>query len=315
MINLAEVTRQEMAAGATQQSIGTDEKGKIVEFQWWLQKQGYKSGENRIYMIKRLHNLGANLLEPESVKDVLAKQKNWKDSYKMLLMYAYESFLEMTGLSWTKPRYKQEEIIPFIPIEEELDQLIAGCGKTVGTFLQGLKDTGADPGEMAKLRWIDVNKETLTVNIRPVKNHDARVLNVSEEFLRRLGTLPKKTDHIFNYQGVRTSFDHSRKNMARKFNNPRLLAISFTTFRHWKGTMEYHKTHDILHVKSLLGHKNIKNTMVYINLEKTIFTSRNDEFHVCVAGTVEDACKLVKVGFEYVTGEYHDGGKIFRKRK
>jgi len=103
--------------------------------------------------------------------------------------------------------------------------------------------------------------------------------------------------------------------MARKLSNPRLLAISFTTFRHWKGTMEYHKTKDILHVKSLLGHKNIQNTMIYINLEKAAFTSKNDEFHVCVAGNIEEACKLVQVGFEYVTGEYHDGGKIFRKRK
>jgi len=27
-----------------------------------------------------------------------------------------------------------------------------------------------------------------------------------------------------------------------------------------------------------------------------------------------DACSLVALGFEYVTGTYHDGGKIFRKR-
>jgi hypothetical protein len=30
---------------------------------------------------------------------------------------------------------------------------------------------------------------------------------------------------------------------------------------------------------------------------------------------VEEACDLMEAGFEYVTGEYHDGGKIFRKRK
>lgn len=61
--------------------------------------------------------------------------------------------------------------------------------------------------------------------------------------------------------------------------------------------------------------KNIQNMMVYINLEKTGFTSKKDEFHVCVAGRAEEACKLVQVGFEYVTGEYNDGGKIFRRRK
>jgi hypothetical protein len=30
---------------------------------------------------------------------------------------------------------------------------------------------------------------------------------------------------------------------------------------------------------------------------------------------VEKACALVETGFEYVTREYNDGGKIFRKRK
>jgi len=40
-----------------------------------------------------------------------------------------------------------------------------------------------------------------------------------------------------------------------------------------------------------------------------------DEFHVKIARKVEEACKRFEVGFEYVTGEYTDGGKIFRKRK
>ena len=96
-------------------------------------------------------------------------------------------------------------------------------------------------------------------------------------------------------------------------NREEFLKTTFTTFRHWKGTMEYHKTHGLLHVKKLLGHENINSTMVYVNLEQAVFTSTNDEFHVATAKTVEEACKLVAVGFEYVTEI--DGVKIFRKRK
>jgi hypothetical protein len=76
-------------------------------------------------------------------------------------------------------------------------------------------------------------------------------------------------------------------------------------------TMEYAKTKNILHVMQMLGHKNIQNRLVYthlINLE-------NDEFHTDVAESIEKACKLIDTGFKYVTGEYNDGGKIFRKRK
>jgi integrase len=89
---------------------------------------------------------------------------------------------------------------------------------------------------------------------------------------------------------------------ARKLNNSRLLRITFHSLRHLKGTTEYHKTHDILHVQNLLGHRNIKSTMQYINLEAAIYHGGNvDDFHVKVADTLEEACKLIETGFEYVT--------------
>jgi len=36
---------------------------------------------------------------------------------------------------------------------------------------------------------------------------------------------------------------------------------------------------------------------------------------VRVAHDVEETCELVEAGFEFFTGEYTDGGKIFWKRK
>ena len=79
--------------------------------------------------------------------------------------------------------------------------------------------------------------------------------------------------------------------------------------------MEYHRTRDILYVKKILGHKQIQNTLKYIDLEANLFGMSSEQFTVKVATNAEEACKLVEVGFEYVTGEYNDGGKIFRKRK
>jgi integrase len=312
--NLAIVSRKEPAqAGGTTQT--ADTKGKLVEFAWWLQKEGYGSSKNRFHMLKRLANLGANLEDPESVKDILARNQTWTDGYKMLLMYAYESFLKMQGRSWQRPRYRQTKTPPFIPTEEELDQLIAGAGKKLGIFLQGLKDTGADPGELAKLKWTDLNIDAGTVNITPVKGHKPRVLRVSDQFITRVQTLPKNSELVFHYSSLRSAFTKARKFLAHKLSNPRLQAISFTTFRHWKGTMEYHLTHDIIHVKELLGHMRIDNTMIYINLETAIFTSKNDQFYATVANTPDEAIKLIETGFDYVTGEYDDGGKLFRKRK
>jgi len=104
-----------------------------------------------------------------------------------------------------------------------------------------------------------------------------------------------------------------KKALAVKLKNPRLLRIGFHTFRHWKATMEYHRTKDILHVQRLLGHKNIENTMIYIDVERALFQTSNDEFHVRVAKSPEEIKALLEVDFEYVCEK--DGLLFFRKRK
>jgi FAD synthase len=55
---------------------------------------------------------------------------------------------------------------------------------------------------------------------------------------------------------------------------------------------------------------------MYIQPEKNLFKNLpNDNFITRVAHNTTEACDLIQVGFDYVTGEYDDGGKIFRKRK
>ncbi len=139
--------------------------------------------------------------------------------------------------------------------------------------------------------------------------------SVSTRLMGMLQSLTRKGNRVFgnsNYVTKQKCLQIQKKHLAEKLNTPRLERITFHTFRHWKGTMEYHKTHDILHVKKLLGHKNIENTLQYINTEQAVFQTRNDEFHVKVAETLDEACKLLEVGFEYVTEI--DGKKLFRKR-
>jgi hypothetical protein len=103
-----------------------------------------------------------------------------------------------------------------------------------------------------------------------------------------------------------------RKKVAHKLDNPRLLRIHFHTLRHWKATMEYARTKDILYVQQLMGHRSIKNTLKYIQL---VNMPQEEKFICKVAKDSEQATELIESGFEYVTGEYDDGGKLFRKRK
>ncbi|RLI35374.1 hypothetical protein DRO66_07370 [Candidatus Bathyarchaeota archaeon] len=89
--------------------------------------------------------------------------------------------------------------------------------------------------------------------------------------------------------------------------------MTFHTFRHWKATMLYHQTKDLVYVMLFLGHKNINNIMIYIQLEESLFKNEEEEYICKVASTIEEAKALIEVGFEYVC-EF-DGDKAFRKRK
>ncbi|MCJ7423457.1 tyrosine-type recombinase/integrase [Candidatus Bathyarchaeota archaeon] len=110
-------------------------------------------------------------------------------------------------------------------------------------------------------------------------------------------------------RAIQDSFWRSRMKLARTLQNPRLLQIRFHTLRHFKATMEYHRTRNILYVKQLLGHKRLENTEIYTRL----IESENDEYHSATAKNVEEAKQLIETGFEYVT-EMEDI-KLFRKRK
>ena len=87
------------------------------------------------------------------------------------------------------------------------------------------------------------------------------------------------------------------------------MQIHFHTFRHWKASMEYHRTKDLLHVMNILGHRDIKTTLIYTQLVKF----ENDDYHVTVSKTLEEDRQLLEAGLEYVTDR--DGIKLYRKPK
>jgi len=352
MINLAEVTRQETAAGATLLDKATL-KGLLVQYAFWIQKEGYAEDSRYRDCIRMLINAGANLRDPENVKEVIAKRP-WKDGTKMQATYAYDLMTKMlritlttqhnkqlfdmkafaatvtgaekdavlkeidgmnvayeakmTQLTWTKPSYTQEETLPFVPDEKELNDLIASCkSRRMAAFLQTLKETYADPTEALRLRWIDIDfsKSIITIN-KPVKGHLPGPIKVSNNVLAMLNVLPKTSERIFpiTYKSAYDCFKQVRKRAAARLQNPRLLAISFRSFRHWGGTMIAHYTNgNVLTVKKLLRHKRIDNTMKYIHM----ITFKDDDFEVATATTDEEIKKLGMMGYQKYD-ERHIGG-------
>jgi integrase len=286
---------QKWEAGATELLQQRDIKGLIVRFMAWLEKEGYSKYNTYPENLKTLDRLGANLLDPESVKTVIGKHKI-KNGSKIQYVHAYSAFLKMLGKTWVPPRYKQTENLPYVPDEADLDALIAACrSRRMAAFLQCLKETFADPGEILRLRWLDVSGNIITIN-QPVKGHLPRRIEVSNRLISMLNSLPKTSPLIFptTYESIYSSFRDVRRRAAELQKNPKLLSIQFRSFRHWGGTMlAYYTNGNILTVKGRLGHKRVENTMKYIGA----INFKDDEFEVATATTDEEIKKLGAMGF------------------
>lgn len=286
---------------------------KVTNYLLWLRKQGYAASTifSRVKIIKYLAK-NSNLDDPEAIKELIAKKDSWCLGRKEIIVECYSNYLICVGGTWNPPRYRAIEKLPFIPTEGEIDYLIAKCGDKTSTFVQLLKETGARCGEAWQLEWTHLDSENKTVRITPEKHSNPRMLKISQRLTERLADLPKTSKYVFGGTNLKTTarlFERSRKIAVSTSKNPRLGGITFHTLRHWKATMEYHKTKDILHVMRLLGHKNIKNTMRYTQL----VDFGEQDYVVKVAWTLEEACKLLEGGFQYVCD--YDKGKIFRKPK
>jgi integrase len=300
--NLEPTQRHKFCAGDAIK-VDADTKGLLTQFYAYMEKEAYSVESDYVDKVKHLAYRGANLKDPEHVKTVIGQMKRkdgkpTKNGTRMLYCYAYDAFLKMLKIHWDMPTYTQEDHDPFVPDETELDALISSAkSKLLAAFLQCLKETFGDPGEVLRIKWLDVDTNNKAISIRyPVKNHLPRTLNVSNRLLAMIDALPKKDDRVFPtpYGNMLRRFTIMRKRTADIHQNPRLLAVDFTAFRTWAGTMiAYHTNGNVLTVKKLLGHKQIKNTMKYIGR----IEFKDADFETTSASTVEDILKLGKEGW------------------
>lgn len=211
-------------------------KGLIFQFAWWLKKQGYAESTiiERVRRLRRLLKLGADILNPESVKEIIAKQDRWSVNTRITFVDAYTAFIKSVGRTWDPPIYKERRRLPFIPTETEIDQLIASCGRKTAAFLQLLKETGIRAGEACHLEWADLDAERRIVRITPEKGSNPRIFNVSSKLIGMLNAMHKNGRRVFGdvtLGGIRATFCDSRKKAARKLQNPRLLEIHLARAR------------------------------------------------------------------------------------
>ena len=176
------------------------ERGSIIQFAWSLKKDGFSERTiiNYSKALGRLEKLGAKLCDPDSVKSVIALQSEWSLATKATVVSAYAKYASVNKIEWVRPKYKGTNKLPYIPLESEIDQLIAYCGKKTSTILQLLKETGMRIGEALDLEWQEANLGSRVIVLnKPEKHSNARCFKVSEKLCSMLLRLKKDDKFVF----------------------------------------------------------------------------------------------------------------------
>ena len=278
--------------------IPEDSRGLVTKFMAYLEREGYDSENQCPTTLSHLVKDGANLLDPENVKKVIAEQKKktgepWSDSMKMLVTCAYDAFCQMQGIVWRRPNYAQNEATVYVPDEKELDLLISAAPrKKMATFLGCLKETFADPAEIIAVEWVDFKGNVFSIN-HPVKGHLPGKYELTPQLCAMINALPRKNKRIFasTYNTLYTSFAQIRSRAADKFQNPALLSITFKSFRHWGGTMIAQLSNgNPLTIMKMLRHKSFESSRKHIHA----IQFQDQDYDVTQATTAEEIIVLGK---------------------
>jgi integrase len=147
--------------------------------------------ENKLRLIRRLRTR-VNLWDREEVERYILPAV-MTNGHRNNLQYAYMDWCKSQGFEYKPRRFKQEEKLPYVPTEVELDILISECGGRVRVFLQLLKESAFRPVEAFSLtpRDLDLPQRACTLN-KPAKNSRPTHFRMTEKLMAMITPVAQK---------------------------------------------------------------------------------------------------------------------------
>lgn len=157
--------------------------------------------------------------------------------------------------------------------EDEVEKLIIAASKHEKN---GLRDSlmirmafrhGLRAGELVALQWDQIDLKKGTIFVKRSKNGDASTQALNREEIAGLRRLPRETSYVFVGQRGPLSVDAFQLLVKTAGANAKLgFPVHPHMLRHARGFDLANKGADTRVLQQLLGHKNIRHTVVYTKL-------------------------------------------------
>jgi len=173
------------------------------------------------------------------------------------------------------PMRKFDTFLPYVPSQEDVKIFISTMTDIKAkAMVVVMYSAGLRVGEVCKLRYDDVSRKNMRIHVTHGKNRSDRYATLSKYALdtltaywRKCGRpkgylFPKQTDPN-NPISPNYLSGHIHKH-EKALGWPKRLTCH--SFRHAFGTHLYENGADLMTIKTLLGHKSLNSTMIYVHL-------------------------------------------------
>lgn len=206
------------------------------------------------------------------------EKEKWSASAQNQMISAikmfYEKLLKKPEEFYDLPRAKQPQQLPTVLSEEEILSIINATNNLKHrTILCLVYAGGFRISEVVKLKINDIDSKRMVINIRAAKGKKDRTVMMGEKLLKLLREYFKKyKPKIWMFEGAKGG-QYSERSISKFFQECKKkanvkkeggihsLRHSFATHLHEAGT-------DILNIKELLGHNNLRTTLGYTHVSK-----------------------------------------------
>jgi integrase len=142
--------------------------------------------KGKITILNALSKRVSNLWYCGVVEEYIKKAK-LSNGRKNLYGQAYRDWCNWKGFDYKPKQYRKEEKLPYIPSENEIDQLIGGMGQKLAYFLQIMKEGAFRPSETLRLKPENINLPTKACTLNdPSKNSRPRQFKMSDKLVSML---------------------------------------------------------------------------------------------------------------------------------
>ena len=198
--------------------------------------------------------------------------------------------------SYQLPHRKFDTFLPYVPSREEVWKFISSMSNLkYKTMVALMYSAGLRIGEVCHLKYQDIERKNKRIQINKSKNRAGRYALLSEKMLQLL------TEYWLAYSKPRGwLFPRPRdltkpmytQTLSRHFNQHRFAnhfneKLTCHSLKHGFGTHLYEDGVDLLTIKTLLGHKSINTTTIYISLAISEVSSVTSPFDT-MGGEVDE---------------------------